>query len=93
LNASGQISVTSTLPPPAITNVDFSGLAGGSITLNAVNGAANGPVTVLTSTNLALPVASWTTVTSTTFDGSGNLSLPITVDPTLPQSFYLLRVD
>lgn len=92
LSVSGQISVTAVLPPPAITNVDFSQLSAGSITLNANNGAPNGPVVVLTSTNLALPLSGWTTVISTTFDGSGNLSLPVTVDPTLPQSFYLLQV-
>ena len=92
LAVSGQVSVTAILPLPSITNVDYSGLAGGSITLNAVNGTPNGPVSVLTSTNLTLPLSSWTAVTTTTFDGSGNLSLPITVDPTLPQSFYLLQV-
>jgi len=65
---------------PAIANVDFSALlTSSSITINAV-GAVNGPVTILTSTNLLLPVASWTTVTSTTFDGSGNLSQSISVD-------------
>lgn len=92
LTVNGSVSVTAVLPLPSITTVDFSGLAGGSITLNANNGAPNGPVSILTSTNLVLPLSSWTTVTTTTFDGSGNLSLPITVDPTLPQSFYLLQV-
>jgi hypothetical protein len=90
LTVNGQISVV-TAAPPAITNVNFSGLSGGSITINAANGIPNGPVTVLTSTNLVLPLSSWTTVTTTTFDGSGNLSVPITVDPTLPESFYLLQ--
>ena len=77
---------------PAITNVDFSGLATGSITINAGGGNPNGPVNVLTSTNLSLPLSGWTTNTATTFDGNGNLSLPITVDPTLPQSFFVLQV-
>jgi autotransporter-associated beta strand protein len=91
LAVNGQISVTGK-SQPAITNVDFSQLSSGTITINANNGAPNGPVNVLTSTNLTLPLASWTTVTSTTFDGNGNLNLPITVDPALPQSFYLLQV-
>jgi fibronectin-binding autotransporter adhesin len=91
LAVSGSITVTGTLPPPALTNVDFSALASGTITLHAVNGAINGPVTVLTSTNLAAPISTWTVVTSTTFDPSGNLSLAITVDPALPQSFYILQ--
>jgi autotransporter-associated beta strand protein len=88
----GQISVTAA-SPPAITNINFSGLAGGSITLNAAHGVPNGPVSVLTSTNLSLPLNTWTTVTNVTFDGSGNLSQVIVVDPTLRQSFYLLQVQ
>jgi autotransporter-associated beta strand protein len=91
LNLNGQISVASILPPPSITNVDFSGLASGSITLNAGNGATNGPVNILTSTNLTLPLSSWTTVTSTTFDGNGDLSQTITVDPTQPESYFVLQ--
>jgi len=91
LAVSGQVKVTGT-SLPGIASVDFSGLAGGSITINATNGAPSGPVVVLTSTNVALPLGSWTPVTTNNFDGSGNLSLPITVDPTLPQSYYLLQV-
>ena len=76
---------------PAITNVDFSSLTSGTITINANNGAPSGLVVVLNSTNLILPVINWTPVTTNNFDPSGNLSLPITVDPTLPVSFYLLQ--
>jgi hypothetical protein len=71
LAVNGSISVATVLALPTISSVDFSGLAGGSITLNAVNGIPDGPVSVLTSTNVALPLSSWTTVTTTTFDGSG----------------------
>lgn len=92
LGVNGTVSVFAILPPPAITNVDFSTLSAGTIMLNAINGAPNGPVTVLTTENLALPVSSWTTVTTTTFDGSGNLNLAVTVDPALPQSYFLLKV-
>ena len=74
-----------------ISSVDFSTLGSGTITLNAMNGTPGGPVTVLTTTNLALPVSSWTTVTTSAFDGNGNLNLPITVDPTLRQSYFLLQ--
>jgi hypothetical protein len=92
LAVNGQISVTAVLPRPSIQNVDFSGLSGGSITLNAINGNPNGPVNVLSTTDLTLPLSSWTKVTSTAFDASGNLSLPVSVDPALPKSFYLLQV-
>jgi autotransporter-associated beta strand protein len=88
LGVNGSISVTAAQPPPAITNVDFSALSTGTITLNAINGLPNGPVAVLTTTNLA---SGWTTLTTANFDPSGNLNLPITVDPTQPQLFIKLQ--
>jgi hypothetical protein len=87
LGVNGSITVTNAFRP-AISSVDFSGLSGGSITLNATNGLANGPVVVLTTTNLA---GAWTPVTTNNFDGNGNLNLPITVNPALPQSFFELQ--
>jgi fibronectin-binding autotransporter adhesin len=91
LTINGSISVTA-VSPPAISTVDFSGLAGGSITINATNGAANGTVIVLTSTNLTLPLSSWTPVVTNSFDGSGNLTgLSVTVDPAAPEQFYTLK--
>jgi hypothetical protein len=91
LGANGQISVASVLPPPAISGVDFSQLSSGSITLNAVNGAANGPVNVLTTTDLTLPISSWTVAATTTFTAGGTLNLQVTVDPTQPQSYFMLQ--
>jgi autotransporter-associated beta strand protein len=96
LAASGQISVATVLPLPAITNVNFGGLSGGSITLNAVNGAPGGTVIVLTSTNLSLPLSSWTPVVTNAFDGNGNLNgssgLSIPVPASSAQQFFTLRV-
>ena len=93
LTVNGTIRVTGVLPPPAFSQVDFSQLANGSITLNAINGALNGPVTVLSTTNLTLPLSSWTTVTTGNFDGSGNYSVSVTADPAAPQEYYLLQAQ
>ncbi len=93
LTVNGTIKVTGLLPPPAISGVDFSQFASGTITLNASNGVPNGAVTVLTTTNLTLPVGSWTKVVSSTFDGSGNYTVPVTVDPAAPQAYYLLQAQ
>jgi autotransporter-associated beta strand protein len=94
LGVNGTITVTNAFKP-ALSSVDFSGLASsGTIVLNATNGAANGPITVLTSTNLALPLSSWTSNSVTAFDGSGNLTgFSITVDPAAPQLFISLQVN
>jgi len=90
LNVNGSIKVTGVLPPPAFSGVDFSQLVNGAITLNATNGAPNGPYTVLSTTNLTLPLSSWTTVNTGNFDGNGNLSDYISADPTLPQEYYIV---
>jgi hypothetical protein len=68
-------------------------VAGNNIVLSATNGTLNGPVNVLTSTNLALPIGSWTLVISTNFDGSGNLNYSVSggFNATTPQRFYLLQ--
>jgi len=90
LGANGSITVAA-VSLPSITNVDFSTLSNGYITLNIANGVPNGPVNVLTTTNLALPISNWTTNASSTFNGDGNLSLSISVDPTLPQNYFMLQ--
>ncbi|MGA3179534.1 MAG: hypothetical protein ABSF38_04245 [Verrucomicrobiota bacterium] len=50
-----------------------------------------GPVVVLSSTNVALPVADWTSVLTTNFDGSGDLDTIITANPAAPQEFYIIE--
>jgi hypothetical protein len=93
LGIDGTIKVLGILPGPTLTSVDGSQFSSGTLFLNAVNGAANGPFTVMASTNAAAPVSSWTPVASGTFDSLGNLTaFPITVDPAAPQQFFLLQV-
>ena len=93
LLVNGSVTVTGVQGRPAFSTVDFSQLANGSITLNATNGAPSGPVTVLSTTNLTLPLSSWTTVSTGNFDGSGNFNASITADPTLPQEFYTIKAQ
>ena len=93
LGVNGTIKVTGVTAPPSISTVDFSTLASGYITLNAINGTPNGQVNVLTSTNLAAPVSSWTLVAGGAFDNSGNFSTTVNVDPAAPQSFFTLQAN
>ena len=93
LGVNGTVTVTGTYKP-ALTKVDFSFLASGYLTFNAVNGAPNGGFAILTSTNAALPLSQWTSIATGTFDGSGNLSNQyVTVDPSLPQAYYVLQAQ
>jgi autotransporter-associated beta strand protein len=93
LGVNGTIKVTGVTAPPSISTVDFSTLASGYITLNAINGTPNGQVNVLTSTNLAAPLSSWTLVAGGAFDNSGNFSTTVNVDPAAPQSFFTLQAN
>ena len=104
--------VTGIVAPPTISKVDYSQLANGSITFNGTYPNATNypfgafPGNILTSTNMASPLSSWTVVSTGLFDNGTYAQPPgqlidtenvtpyitITVDPTLPKSFYLLKV-
>jgi hypothetical protein len=87
----GKVTVTGVSAAPAITSVDSSQLANGTLTLHSTGGMPGGAVTVLSTTNLTLPLSTWTPAATGNFDSNGNLNLPVTVDPTLPQQYFLLQ--
>jgi fibronectin-binding autotransporter adhesin len=90
LSIDGTLRITTV--HPMITSLDSSTLSSGFITLNAT-GLAGGPVSVLSSTNLTAPLATWTTVVSGNYDGFGNFTTPLTVDPTIPNQFFILQAQ
>jgi|CZKV01.1.fsa_nt_gi autotransporter-associated beta strand protein len=91
LEVNGTISVTGIAAGPVISSVDYSQLSSGTLTFNATGGVPGEPFSILTSTNLTLPLASWTTAQTGNFDGSGNITrFSVTVNPELPQSFFIL---
>ncbi len=77
---------------PSISNINTAGLSGGVIVING-SGATNGPVNILETTNVALPLTDWTSVFTGAFDGNGNLSATVTVNPAQPQQFFLLQAQ
>jgi autotransporter-associated beta strand protein len=89
LEVNGTISVASVLPGPSFTSI--ARYDANYMVVNAMNGLPNGPLDVLTSTNLALPLNQWTFVNTTYFDGSGNLvDWYIPVDPAASQQFFMI---
>jgi len=87
----GIVTVIGILAPPQISDIAYSG---SDVTLTAGGGIPNSAVSVLTSTNLSLPVASWTVAQVGTFDGSGIFtSTPITVNPGEPQQYFVLSAQ
>ncbi len=87
------LNVTSIVPytPP----VTFTGVkvSGNDLVLTATGGTAGDAVTVLSTTNLTLPMAQWTTVTTGNYDGSGNFSYTATgaLSSGLRQQYFRLQ--
>jgi fibronectin-binding autotransporter adhesin len=79
-----------TPPPPSFNGVTVSGV---DLVLSATGGTPGDPVTVLSSTDLALPLARWTTVTTGNYDGNGDFNYTVTgaTSSGLPQQFYILQ--
>jgi len=72
LNINGSIKLTAVLPPPSFTGIDLSDFSNdGIIYFSAINGAPNSVVNILTSTNLAAPLSTWTVLTQSAFTGTG----------------------
>ena len=63
----------------------------GSLLLT-VTGPANGPYRLWASTDLLLPLASWTLLTSASFDSNGSFSYTDASASTKPSRFYQLSV-
>jgi hypothetical protein len=77
-------------PKPQISSVQLSG----TNVMAAGSGGAWGLVyCVLTSTNLAAPVANWMPVSTNAFDSAGKFSFTNAADPTLPQQFFRLQIQ
>ena len=91
------LAVNGTLSIVAITPPAFSSItpAGSDLNLSATGGAAGGAVTVLTSTNLALPLAQWTTLTTGNFDGAGSFTYTVTgaLNSGTAQQFFILQTQ
>ena len=88
LAVNGTIRVTSYTPP--VMKTDFSAFSSGTITFNITGGISGNGVSVLTTTNLASPIATWSTAATGNFDGSGNFSAPVSVDTTVPNRYYIM---
>ena len=76
-------------PKPFITNIRVSG---SKVTASGNNGLVNAQYNVLTSTNIAAPLSSWTIMTTQRFDSSGNFSFTNTATASSRQQFYLIEV-
>jgi autotransporter-associated beta strand protein len=92
LNVNGTLAVAA-LPHPGIANYSFA--TNGTLVINGTNGVAGAAYSVLMSTNVDLPFAQWTPLSTNVLSASGNFTLTVNnaVDLTAPQSFYMVRAQ
>lgn len=64
---------------------------GANLILSGTGGVPTASYYVLNSSNLALPPAQWTLIGTSSFGNGGSFSFTNTLDPTVPQLFYLLQ--
>jgi fibronectin-binding autotransporter adhesin len=88
--------INGTISVVAPTPLSFSSIttSGKNIVLSAVGGTPGGQVTILTSTNLQLPLSQWSTLTTGNFDSNGDFTYTVTgaLNSGQPQQFYILQV-
>lgn len=89
LAVDGSLTVVST-NPPATTGVNFSG---GNLVWHGTGGTPNWNYYILSSTNLALPLAQWSVSATNRFDAGGNFNCTNAASPNGPQQFYILEVQ
>jgi autotransporter-associated beta strand protein len=90
LSTSGSISVVT--PAPAIPDINSISKSGGNLIFSGTNGPLNGTYYVLTSTNLALPLTSWTRLSTNTFSATGTFSVTNPIVTGGPPSFFVVEV-
>jgi len=89
LSTLGFISVvTSSGSGPVIGTTTVSG---GNLIFSGTGGPANGSYAVLTTTNLTTPIASWTSILTNNFDGTGAFNVTNAIAPGTPQEFYRIK--
>lgn len=77
-------------PQPKISSIS---LASGNtqVVLAGTNGTAGLSYSVLTSTNVALPLSSWTPMTTNVFGSGGSFGWTNNINPSTPQLFYIIK--
>ncbi|MGC3958484.1 MAG: hypothetical protein QM813_11250 [Verrucomicrobiota bacterium] len=87
--SSGIISVVPGASQPVISGVVVSG---SSLIFGGTNGTAGNPYYVLTSTDVAAPLSSWTSIATNTFGPGGVFSVTNAIVPGTPKRFYVIKL-
>lgn len=79
-------------PPVTNPRIVTATLSNGSLVFNGTNGVPGAMYYVLSSTDVASPLANWSRVATNTFGPGGEFSFTNSVNPLVPHSFYVLQV-
>jgi hypothetical protein len=87
-----QLRVTAApFPSTGATITSITMPTGANVVITGTNGQPSGVYYVLSSTNVALPLANWTTLATNTFNSSGSFTSTIPISPTDKQRFYVIQ--
>jgi hypothetical protein len=76
-------------PSPAI---QAASIAGSTLVFSGTGGSSSGVYYMVTSTNLALPLADWVLVATNSFDASGNFSSSLSFSTSDYQRYYAIKM-
>jgi hypothetical protein len=88
LTVNGSIDVVGT-PLPKFASIT---LLGTNVIITGTNGLADAPYTVVTSTNVALPLSNWVSIATNQFGPNGEFSFTNGIAPGIPQRFYRISI-
>jgi hypothetical protein len=78
------------VPPPRINSVT---MTGHNLVFSGTNGIPGWSYYVLASTNINLPIASWTRLATNVFSVGGSFAITNGVNPSTAQQFYRLQLS
>jgi hypothetical protein len=86
--SSGIIAVMSAPSQPVVSS---QAISGGNFIISGTNGFAGRNYVVLTSTNITLPLTSWTPIATNAFENTGAFHATNAINPALHRGFYLIQ--
>lgn len=90
LYVDGTIKVAGSITPPSFSPVQLQN--GTNLVLSGFGGSPGGTYSLLSQTNVALPLSFWTPVATGEFAADGRFTNSIVVDPTKPSRFFDIQV-
>ncbi len=67
-------------------------LSGTNLIVTGLGGSPGSNYVILASTNLTLPLANWSALTTNTFDGSGQFHYTNPISPAKPRQFFIFKL-